>query len=95
MRVLELVMTGSAQQVFVPNAQAPMATPYVTMMIVQPATAAATIGDNTVTATKGIVIPAATAQQFNFHTVRGSALSQYWIIGTASDKVEILYETSQ
>jgi hypothetical protein len=95
MRVIELTMTGSAVQI-TPNVGANQTTPiYVTHMLVQPATTAATVGDNTVTATKGIVIASGVAQLFTFAQPRGSLLSQYWIIGTNGNKVEVLYETAE
>lgn len=94
MRVIELTMTGSPVQVAPNNPQAPAQTPYASMMIVQPVTASATLGDNTVTATKGIVIPAANLTPMFFANPRGSALSQYWLVGTNGDKVEVLYETA-
>jgi len=95
MRVIELTMTGSAVQVTA-NVGALQSTPiYVTYMLVQPATTAATLGDNTVTATKGMVIPAGTIQPLTFAQPRGSLLSQYWLIGTNGNKVEILYETAE
>lgn len=95
MRVLQLTMTGAPVQILVPNPQNPQANIAVTMLVIQPNTAAATLGDNTVTATKGIVIPAAAIQEFTFNTARGSLLSQYWLYGTSGDTVTILYETAQ
>lgn len=95
MRVIELTMTGSAVQILVPSAQAPIANVAVSLMVIQAATANATLGDNTVTATKGIVLTFGTPYFFPFSQPRGSLLSQYWLIGTNGDKVEVLYETAQ
>lgn len=95
MRVIELTMTGAAQQILVPSAQAPAANVAVSLLLIQPATTSATLGDNTVTATKGIVIPATNVTPLVFSQPRGSLLAQYWIIGTSGNKVEILYETAQ
>lgn len=96
MRVLELTLGAGATQV-TPNTDtlANQGQPiYVSYMLVQPATDPCTIGDNTVTATKGIVIAAGVAQPFQFNQPRGSLLSQYYIFGTSGAKVEILYETT-
>ena len=95
MRVLELTMTGSPVQILVPSAQAPIANVAVSLLLIQPATTSATLGDNTVTATKGIVIPTSNVTPLTFSAPRGSLLSQYWLIGTNGNKVEVLYETAQ
>jgi hypothetical protein len=96
MRVIELTLGSGATQV-TPNTNtiANQGQPiYVSFMLVQPAADPCTIGDNTVTATKGIVIAAGVAQQFQFQQPRGSLLSSYYIFGTQGAKVEILYETT-
>lgn len=95
MRVIEVTLGSGATQILVPNPQAPMANVAVSFMAVQPATASATLGDNTVTATRGIAIPTGTIFQLQFSQPRGSLLSQYWLFGTAGNTVEVLYETAQ
>jgi len=95
MRVLEITLAAGANQITpntnsLANQGAPI---YVGTMTIQPATTAVTLGDNTVTATRGIVIPAGTIYTLQFWGTRGSLLSQYWLFGTAASKVEILYET--
>jgi hypothetical protein len=95
MRVIQLVMTGAPVQLLVPSAQNPQGNVAASLMMVQANTANATIGDNTVTATKGIVLTAGTVYPFDFSAVRGSLLSQYWFFGTSSDTVTVLYETAQ
>lgn len=97
MRVLELTMTGAAVQI-TPNTDgiANQGQPiYVTTLLIQPATAPATLGDNNVTATRGIVYPTSNVTPLIFNNVRGSLLSQYYLFGTNGDKVEVFYETSQ
>lgn len=95
MRVLELTMTGAAVQILVPNQQAPAANICVSLLLIQPATTSATLGDNTVTATKGIVYPTSNVTPLVFSQPRGSLLSQYYLFGTNGNKVEVLYETAQ
>lgn len=106
MRVIQITLNGSAQQILVPNQQAPIANVCVSLLVVQnDSTTAAdvvTLGDNTVTATKGIVIPAASSATapsapliLAFSQPRGSLLSQWWVFGTSGQTVTILYETAQ
>lgn len=95
MRVIEVTLGSGATQILVPNQQAPIANICVSLLVIAPATASATLGDNTVTATKGIVISDTVPLILTFSQPRGSLLSQYWLFGTSGDKVEVLYETAQ
>jgi len=95
MRVIEVTLGAGATQILAPNQQAPMANIAVGLLVIAPATAAATLGDNTVTATKGIPVSASAPLVLSFSQPRGSLLSQYWLFGTSGDKVEVLYETAQ
>ena len=94
MRVIQIAMTGAAIQVAPNNPQNPGQTPYASLLVIQaPTGQPVTVGDNTVTATRGIVIAAGATLTLQFSQARGSALSQYWLVG-ASGNVEILYETA-
>lgn len=87
MRVIEITLTGSAQQV----TSAGIYSPYV-MFANNDATNAFTYGDNNVTATKGIVVP----KQSNGPAITRSdnriVLKSYYVIGTNGSKAVILYE---
>ena len=99
MRVIEVTLGSGATQILIPNQQAPMANVAVSLLVVQKnSTNSVTLGDNTVTDTKGIVIAAGTPGTpliLQFSQPRGSLLSQYWLFGTSGDKVEVMYETAQ
>ena len=99
MRVIQVTLGSGATQILAPTPQAPIANIAVSLLIIQKNTTNnATIGDNTVTATKGIVIAAGTPGVpliLQFSQPRGSLLSQYWLFGTQNDVVEVLYETAQ
>lgn len=86
MRVIEITLTGSAQQVTTANIYSPFVT-----FANNDATNAYTVGDNTVTATKGVVV----AKGTNYSVQRQDnriPLKNYYVIGTAGSKAEILYE---
>jgi hypothetical protein len=86
MRVLEITLSGSAQQV----TTAQIYTPFVTFAN-NDATNSFTVGDNTVTATKGVVVPKGTTYTVTRNDNR-ILLKNYYVIGTAASKAEILYE---
>ena len=95
MRVIEVTLGSGATQI-TPDQNATGASQiYVTTLVIAPAGATATLGDDTVTATKGIPISTTVPLVLTFDTPRGSLLSQYWLYGTPGDKVEVLYETAQ
>jgi len=95
MRVIEVTLGSGATQI-TPNVNSGESTPiWVSTLVLRPTTTAATLGDNTVTATKGIVIAASATLSLTFSAVRGSLLSQYYFYGTNGNVVEVLYETAQ
>lgn len=87
MRVIEKTLTGSAQQVTASQ----IYTPFVIFQN-NDATNSVTVGDNTVTATKGIVIPNGGGTFTVQRADNRIPLFNYYVIGTSASKVEILYE---
>lgn len=85
MRLIQVTMTGSKQQITTGQ----IYSPFVTFQ--NNGSSAMRIGDNTVTASKGINLSASGA-----FTVQRSdnriPLFAYYVIGTASDKLDIMYE---
>jgi hypothetical protein len=98
MRLIQLTLGAAATQI-TPNTNTTSTMPiYVSTLIIQNnAAAAIRIGDNTVTATKGIALnPSAVGPELvTFQMVRGSLLSQWYIFGTAGNIIDIMYETAQ
>lgn len=86
MRVIEITLTGSAQQVTTAN----IYSPYV-IFANNDGTNAFTVGDNTVTATKGVVVAKGTSLPVSRADNR-IHLKDYYVIGTTGSKAEILYE---
>jgi len=68
------------------------ATPaYFNQMIVQNnATHSCTFGDSTISATKGIVLAASASSNIGSVTVGQGDASQFYLYGTAGDKIDIL-----
>lgn len=95
MRVIEVTLGAGATQIQAATQQAPQANIAVSLLVIAPATASATLGDNTVTATRGIPVSTSAPLVLTFSQPRGSLLSQYWLYGTEGDLVEVLYETAQ
>ena len=99
MRLIQLVMTGSAIQIS-PNLNGfnQSGQVYCSLLQIQNNGAAnIRVGDNTVSATRGIIIGPGTpggSDSITPYIVRGTMLAQWWVFGTASDVVDILYETS-
>ena len=95
MRIFQVVMTGSAIQL------APLLTQtagqiYCSVLQIQDnGSNDMRVGDNTVTSSRGQVI----GQGGGLYTApcppKGTRLADWWIIGTASDVADILYETAQ
>lgn len=85
MRLIQVTMTGSKQQVTTGQ----IYSPFVTFQ--NNGSNAMRIGDNTVSATKGINLSASGA----FTVQRADnrvPLFSYFVIGTSGDKLDILYE---
>jgi hypothetical protein len=89
MRVIEVTLGAGATQLTTDQSL------YASFMLVSASTAVATLGDNTVSSSKGIPLGIGTPLALTFSQPRGSRLSDYWLVGTANDKVEVLYETAQ
>lgn len=87
MRLIELTLTGSKQQITT-------STIYTPFVIFQnnDATNSATVGDNTVTATRGINLAKSGGNLIVQRSDNRINLASYYVIGTASAKIEILYE---
>lgn len=86
MRILSVTLTGSSNQ------QVTTQTIYASVIVIS-SSGTDYLGDDTVSATNGqklsttpIVIPAMTP--------RGIPLSSLWVIGSSSDKINLLYEPS-
>lgn len=95
MRIFQITMTGSAQQL------APLLTQtagqiYASALSCQNnGTHAMRIGDNTVTTSRGQAIAANGSIYTAPCPPKGTRLADWWVIGTASDVLDVLYETAQ
>lgn len=87
MRLIEITLTGSRQQV----STGKIYSPYVIFQN-NDATNGAVVGDNTVTTTRGINLVKAGGNLVVQRSDNRILLDSYYVIGTAASKVEILYE---
>ena len=68
---------------------------YCSLLIVQNnATHNVRDGDNTVSATKGILLFPTASTTDQIFAIRGTMLAQWYLYGTQADVIDILYETS-
>lgn len=95
MRILQVTLTSAATQI---SANSNI---YCSELIIQNnAAAVVRVGDNTVTASKGIVLlPNATPPGGGSITntlipIRGTHLQDWWLFGTAGNIIDILYESA-
>jgi len=97
MRILQLTMTGSAQEL------APVLGGlnqgigiYCSVLQMQNnGTHSMRVGDNTVTASRGQLIGPSGGLYTAPCPPKGTRLSDWWVIGTSGDILDILYETAQ
>jgi hypothetical protein len=96
MRLIQLTLTGAAQQIS-PNLDGlnQSGQVYCSLLVIQNNGADnVRVGDNTVTATRGILLSPLGSSTFEPFLFRGTMLAQWWVIGTAGQLLDILYETS-
>ena len=94
MRILQLTMTGSKQQI------SPLSTTgaqvYCSVLSIQNnGTNNMRIGDNTVTTSRGQLVSGSGSIYTAPCPPKGTRLADWYIIGTANDVADILYETAQ
>jgi hypothetical protein len=98
MRILQITLLAGATQIVAnqdfPNGGAQI---YCSYLVIQNNSAASVrVGDNTVSATRGILLTAVGgSNSAEINPPRGTRLSDWWLFGTAGDIVDILYEVSQ
>lgn len=97
MRILQVTLLAGATQVVLnqdfPNGGAQIYCSY--LVIQNNAADAIRIGDNTVTATRGIALTPGGSNTATISPVRGTRLSDWWIFGTIGEVIDVLYEVSQ
>lgn len=98
MRILQVTLLAGATQI-VANQDFPGggAQIYCSYLVIQNNSAAnLRVGDNTVTATRGLLLtPGGSSNTATINPPRGTRLSDWWLFGTVGDVVDILYEVSQ
>lgn len=97
MRLIQVTLGAGATQIS-PNLNGPNQSGqvYCSVLIIQNnSTHNVRVGDNTVSATKGILLgPSGGTVTTQPLILRGTMLAQWYLFGTAADVIDILYETS-
>lgn len=98
MRLIQatIAVTGTAQQISPNlNSYGQSGQVYCSVLVIQNnGSNNMRVGDNTTTATKGIIIYPAGSITTQPLILRGTMLAAWWIEGTAGDVADILYESS-
>lgn len=94
MRIFQVTMTGSAQELASVLTQT-MSVYCSVLQMQNNGTHQMRIGDNTVTANRGQIIQASGGLYTAPCPPRGTRLADWWVIGTSGDVLDVLYETAQ